>query len=148
MMTPAVTTAAEGLRGIHWNILGQVYTPMQMSAESFAWHALLPPETFVPPHIHPTQDEFVLVLDGQLDAVLDGEARQAGKGDLLTMPRGIPHGLFNNSGKALKLFFWVTPTGRLFDLFTAIHNLPDAREVVRRSALHEVEFLPPGETRR
>ncbi len=148
MMVPGITTAAEGLRGIHWNILGQVYTPMQVSTESFAWHALLPPETFVPPHIHPTQDEFVLVLDGALDAVLDGEARQARAGDLLTMPRGIAHGLFNNSGKALRLFFCVTPTGRLFELFTAIHNLPDAREVIRRSALHEVEFLSPGETRR
>ena len=85
----AARTAAEGLRGIHWNILGQVYTPMQVSAESFAWHALLPAETFVPPHIHPTQDEFVLVLEGTLDAVLDGQARHAAKGDLLIMPRGI-----------------------------------------------------------
>lgn len=145
MMQAEISRAAEGLGGIHWNILGQIYTPMHVSTECFAWHALLPPETFVPPHIHREQDEFVLVLNGRLDAVLAGEPQTAEQGDLLRMPRGIPHGLFNNTGKPLKLFFWVTPAASLYELFTALHDLPDTREVVRRSALHAVDFLPPGE---
>jgi hypothetical protein len=29
------------------------------------------------------------------------------------------------------------------DLFRAIHDVPDPAEVVRLSALHEVDFLPP-----
>jgi hypothetical protein len=35
------------------------------------------------------------------------------------------------------------PARRLRELFDRLHNLGDAEEVVRRSAAHEVDFLPP-----
>ena len=79
----------EGIDGVHWNIMGQVYTPKSITEDCFSWHALLPPETFVPPHIHPTQDEYILVQSGALDLVLDGEDVHAQQGDLICMPRGI-----------------------------------------------------------
>ena len=62
------TKANSGLDGIVWNILGQTYVPKQLNEVSFAWHATLPPTTFVPPHIHPTQDEFIYMLEGRMDA--------------------------------------------------------------------------------
>ena len=55
----------EGLDNIAWNILGQTYVPKQVSERSFAWHATFPPDTFVPPHIHPTQDEFIYMFEGR-----------------------------------------------------------------------------------
>ena len=54
-----------GIDGIVWNILGQTYVPKQVSENSFAWHATFPPGTFVPPHIHPTQDEFIYMFEGR-----------------------------------------------------------------------------------
>ena len=39
---------------------------------------MFPPDTFVPPHIHPTQDEYVYVLDGEL-TLFDGEADQVAR---------------------------------------------------------------------
>ena len=47
----------------------------------------------------------------------------------------------------MKCMFWVTPTRRLYDLFWAIHNMPEQTpaEVVALSAKHEVDFLPPPE---
>lgn len=138
-----ITRKGEGLDGVHWNILGQVYTPKQITEECFSWHAVFPIETFVPPHIHPTQDEFILMLDGALDLVLDGQTLRAETGDLVRMPRGIPHGIFNNSGRDVRCFFWVTPTGKLVDLFRKIHNMSRPDEVVDLSPDYEVEFLPP-----
>ena len=68
-----------------------------------------------------------------------------GLGDLIRMPMGIPHGIFNKSDRTVKCFFWVSPTRRLYDLFWGIHNMaeqnPDA--VVALAAKHEVDFLPP-----
>jgi hypothetical protein len=58
-LAPGITKAGDGLDNIAWNILGQTYVPKAVSEGSFAWHATLPPDTFVPPHIHPTQDEFI-----------------------------------------------------------------------------------------
>ncbi|RDJ23115.1 cupin domain-containing protein [Bosea caraganae] len=144
-LTAGVTKANQGIDGISWNILGQTYVPKTLSADSFSWHATFPPGTFVPPHIHPTQDEFIYLLEGRLDLVLDGEESHATAGDLIRLPRNVPHGLFNKSDATVKCLFWVAPTGRLYDLFWAIHSMPEQNpaEVVALSAKYEIDFLPP-----
>ena len=114
---PGITRAQEGLDGIVWNVLGQAYVPKQLTIESFAWHATLPIESFIPPHIHDTQDEHIYILDGALDLLLDGQRCSGQAGDLVRMPRGIPHGIFNNAGRVASCLFWVTPTAKLFELF-------------------------------
>jgi uncharacterized RmlC-like cupin family protein len=142
-MTAGVTPQGSSVDGMVWHILGQTYTPLHVTESSFSWHALLPPGTFVPPHVHPTQDEFIYVFEGRFDLVLDGQAANASAGDLIHLPRGIPHGLFNHSQANITCLFWVSPTRRLWDLFQAINNVPDPVEVVRLAGLHEVNFLPP-----
>jgi quercetin dioxygenase-like cupin family protein len=140
-----ITRANEGIQGISWSILGQTYVPKTVTEHSFSWHATFPPETFVPPHIHPDQDEYLYILEGKLDFFLDGADTQATPGDLVRLPMGKPHGIFNKSGRTAKTLFWVSPTRRLYDLFWAIHNMkeqtPDA--VVALAAEHNIHFLPP-----
>jgi uncharacterized RmlC-like cupin family protein len=142
-MTAGVTLSGEGIDNIKWDILGQTYVPKQLCETSFSWHATFPPGTFVPPHIHPTQDEFIYVLDGRFDLVLDGSDASASAGDFIRLPMGIPHGIFNKTESDVTCLFWVTPARKLYDLFVAIDTLSDPEEVVRLSALHEVNFLPP-----
>jgi quercetin dioxygenase-like cupin family protein len=147
-MEAGIVGSQDGMDGIRWNILGQTYVPKQLTEASFSWHATLPPGTFVPPHIHPDQDEFLYILEGTFDFWLDGQEVQGGPGDLVTLPRGIPHGIFNKSDATIKTLFWVTPAQRLFDLFWALHNLgpeADPAEVVSISAAHAIDFLPPPE---
>ena len=144
-MTVGITKAGTGLDGIVWNILGQTYVPKQVCEAAFSWHATFPPGTFVPPHIHPTQDEFVYMFEGKLDCVLDGRDFYAGPGDLIRLPMGIPHGLFNKSDQPVKCFFWVAPARKLYDLFWAIHSMKEQNppDVVAIAAKHEIIFLPP-----
>jgi quercetin dioxygenase-like cupin family protein len=147
-MTAGITPMGQGMDQITWNILGQIYVPKQMSANSMSWHATLPPGTFVPPHIHPTQDEFLYILEGEFDFWLNGTETRAAPGDLVRLPMGIPHGIFNKTDQSIKCLFWVSPTRRLYDLFWALHNLgptPNPADVVAISARHEVDFLPPPE---
>jgi quercetin dioxygenase-like cupin family protein len=141
--TAGITRATTGLNDTTWNILGQVYHPKASTDDCFAFEAQSPPGTFVPPHIHAEQDEYILMIEGEFKLILDGQTHFAKVGDLVRMPRGIMHGYFNESGKFARGFFWVSPARRLLDLFKAIHNVPDPAEVVRLAALHEVEFLPP-----
>ncbi|MEC5380319.1 cupin domain-containing protein [Aurantimonas sp. C2-6-R+9] len=146
IMTAGVTKADEGIDGIRWNILGQTYIPKHHCESSLSWHATFPVGTFVPPHIHPTQDEFIYMFQGRLDLVLDGQETFAQPGDTIRLPRDIPHGIFNRSDADVKCLFWVSPARRLYDLFWALHNLgpaADPAEVVAISAKHEVDFLPP-----
>ena len=145
-MIAGITKANEGMDGISWNILGQTYIPKQLSENSFSWHATFPAGTFVPPHIHPHQDEFIYMLQGKLDFMLDGEDASAEPGDLVRLPMGRPHGIFNKSNQDVKCLFWVSPSRRLYDLFWAIHDMgpnADPADLVAVSAKHEVDFLPP-----
>ncbi len=145
-MTPGIVKSQTGLDQISWNILGQTYVPKHVTKECFSWHATLPPGTFVPPHIHPDQDEYLYILEGRFDFLLDGQQAVGEPGDLVKLPRGIPHGIFNKSDATIKTLFWVTPTARLYDLFWALHNLgptADPAEVVAVSAAHAIDFLPP-----
>ncbi|WP_376099841.1 cupin domain-containing protein [Roseomonas sp. CCTCC AB2023176] len=130
--------------GTAWNILGHTYWLKASSENAFAFETYDPPGTFVPPHVHPTQDEFIWVMEGAFDLYLDGTWTKAGPGDLVCMPKGLVHAYYNRGDVAARALFWVTPGRRLKELFDALHDLTDPEEVVRRSAACEVDFLPPG----
>jgi oxalate decarboxylase/phosphoglucose isomerase-like protein (cupin superfamily) len=138
-----ITRNQEGYAGTQWNILGQRYFPKAVCETTFAFETNSEPGQFVPVHIHPNQDEFILVQEGELDVKLDGRWSKARAGDLVRMPRGVPHGYFNKSDKPARALFWVSPAGKLKALFDALHELQDVPRVLELSAQHEVEFLPP-----
>ncbi|MEM7614859.1 MAG: cupin domain-containing protein, partial [Pseudomonadota bacterium] len=70
---------------------------------------------------------------------------KAGPGDTVCMPMGEAHGIFNRSGAEATCMFGVAPARKLFDLFGKLDGVTDPGELVRLSALHEVDFLPPPE---
>lgn len=138
-----ITKNGVGYDETTWNILGQTYFPKTVCESSFAFETNSNPGDFVPVHIHPTQDEFILVQEGELDLKLDGVWSKAYAGDVVRMPRGIPHGYFNKSDKPCRALFWVSPMGKLKDLFEQLDDMTDVEEVVKVSAAHDVDFLPP-----
>ena len=94
--TAGVTSTDTGLEGAVWNVVGQIYTPKLHSDNALIWHAVVPADTFVPPHVHPTQDEWILVTEGNLEVDFgfeDGNVtpNKAGPGDLIRMPMGVAH---------------------------------------------------------
>ena len=139
----AITRKNQSLDSVSWNILGQVYTPKHMTDDSFSWHATFPEESFVPPHVHPHQDEYIYVLEGRIDLILDGKTTSASVGDLVRMPRGIPHAFFNNSGAPVQALFWAAPAGKLVELYRRIHNMSNPAEVVKVAREYDVVFMPP-----
>jgi quercetin dioxygenase-like cupin family protein len=142
-LNAGITPAGEGDAGVVWEILGQTYYLKESCESSFAFEVHGVPGTAVPPHIHPTQDEFILLLEGEMELTLDGRTHRLHPGGLSRMPRGIPHGYANVGGVLVKAFFWVSPGRKLHELFARIDTLTDPAEIVRISAECEVEFLPP-----
>ena len=142
-LTPGITPAGTAIDEVVWNILGHTYYLKAESANAFAFETLDPPGTFVPPHVHPTQDEFIYLLEGELHLYLDGQPHTARAGDQIRMPAGIPHGYYNLTERPVRALFWVAPGRRLRELFDTLHNLADPMEVVKESAKREVLFLNP-----
>ena len=139
-----ITPAGEGMRKKVWNVLGHTYSLKAASESSFAFETYDPPGTGVPPHVHPAQDEHIHVLEGVFTLYLDGEWETAGPGDTVRMPMGLPHAYYNRSEAPSRALFWVSPAGRLAELFDKLHDLTDPDEVVRLSAECGVDFLPAG----
>tara|TARA_R110002124_G_scaffold270552_1_gene439091 strand:- start:19722 stop:20162 length:441 start_codon:yes stop_codon:yes gene_type:complete len=142
-MIKGVTTAGEGLSDHVWNVVGQTYVPKLHTEVAFVWHATLPADTFVPPHIHTHQDEWIFLIEGALEIEFMQEVHKANAGDTIRMPRGEAHGIFNRSGKEATCIFGVAPSRGLYDLFIQLDGVTDPAELTRISALFEVDFLPP-----
>jgi quercetin dioxygenase-like cupin family protein len=139
-LAAGITPTGAGQDEVAWNVLGHRYWLKSHSPGCFCFETFDPPGTFVPLHVHPKQDEFIYMLEGTFDLQLGGDQLQAGPGDLVRMPMGIPHAYYNNAAAPARALFWVTPAGRLKALFDQLHDLTDLAEAIRISALHEVDF--------
>jgi quercetin dioxygenase-like cupin family protein len=142
-LDPGITPPGRGDGGVVWNILGQTYYLKESCDSSFAFEVVGEPGTFVPAHIHPTQDEFIYLVEGEMELTLNGQPHQLSAGGLARMPMGLAHSYKNVGNKTVRALFWVTPARKLHELFMRIHNLSDPNEVVAISATCEVNFLPP-----
>ena len=140
-LSPGITPAGAGQDEVVWNVLGHRYFLKAEGEACFCFETHDPPGTLVPLHVHPKQDEFIYVLEGSFDLQLGEDKTEAGAGDLVRMPRGIPHSYANNGAIAARALFWVTPAGGLKELFDALHDLTDIEEAMRLSALHDVQFI-------
>jgi len=54
-------------------------------------------------HIHPNYEEAMLVVEGNIEAVLADETRILGPGDLLLAPAGVKHTITNHSDKPARV---------------------------------------------
>lgn len=142
-MPAGITADNQAFEGVVWNLLGQTYTLKQHSTDCMTWHAVFPDGTFVPPHVHHKQDEFLYVLTGRYDIWLDGKDMVAKPGDLVRLPKGVPHAFFNKSGAPATSMFCVAPTRDLKTLFDRINNMTNPEEMVRIASQTEVNFVPP-----
>ena len=64
-ITPAGSGKAGQPKEVVWSILGHTYWMKAECDACFIFETLDPPGTFVPPHIHPTQDEFIYCWKGR-----------------------------------------------------------------------------------
>jgi mannose-6-phosphate isomerase-like protein (cupin superfamily) len=74
-------------------------------------------QTKTPIHVHADDDETVYVIEGQLTAVMDGEARTLSPGESLFLKRGIPHQLTNPGDRPVRYILIGTPS--VFERFLA-----------------------------
>ena len=79
-----------------------------------------------PPHVHPTDEQWIYLLEGRLATILGDELDIIGPGDLVYIPRGFPHGI-RLLGPECRFFTCKSPagSGALSEDYTPIPNLDD-----------------------
>ena len=58
-------------------------------------HTIAPHALGAPVHTHRNEDEYSFVLSGRMGAMVGDEVVDAGPGDLVVKPRGVPHAFWN-----------------------------------------------------
>ena len=71
-----------------------------------------------PLHVHDSEDEVVVVLDGELSYRVGDQAGRLAPGGTLWFPRGVPHAVAALSGRPCRFLTVVTPSG-IEDFFRA-----------------------------
>ena len=66
--------------------------------------SVVPAGSGIPVHVHSREDETFEITDGELEVTLNGAVHVLGKGDMVFMPKNVPHGF-----RAVKdTSMWVT----------------------------------------
>jgi quercetin dioxygenase-like cupin family protein len=65
-------------------------------------------------HIHPNCEEVVYVLDGEVEHTLGDQRTILRAGDLIVVPRNVPHRLINTTGAACKTYIVFSSPDRQF----------------------------------
>ena len=76
-----------------------------------------------PKHFHPDQDERFTVLEGRLTAKVDGVEREVGEGEVLAVPRGAVHQMWNADSAPARVTWETSPAGRTEDWFREVDAL-------------------------
>lgn len=107
-----------------------------------------------PLHLHESDEETFLILDGTLRVEVDNEVRSVGAGGLALLPRGLAHGFVVTSPTAR--FLTLHTPGGGFDAFVADVGVPfdgsvsteagpgpDPEELTRLAAAHGIQIVGP-----
>jgi mannose-6-phosphate isomerase-like protein (cupin superfamily) len=78
---------------------------------SLVEHPLQPRALGSPVHTHRDEDEYSVVLEGQVGAQIGEQTVVAGPGTVLVKPRGVPHAFWNPADQPARLLEIISPAG-------------------------------------
>lgn len=86
-----------------------VATAQETDNRIFAFEAVEPPGGGPPLHIHANEEEFFLVLEGEITFSIDGQVIRQRAGGSAFVPRGTPHCFKNTSDRVARVLVLFTP---------------------------------------
>lgn len=78
---------------------------------SLVEHPLGPRRLGAPLHTHANEDEYSYILQGRVGIQLGEDVMEAGVGDLVFKPRGVPHTFWNAGEEEVRLLELISPAG-------------------------------------
>jgi mannose-6-phosphate isomerase-like protein (cupin superfamily) len=74
-------------------------------------HEIPPRALAAPMHLHEREDEYSFVLEGRVGVQVGDEVGEAGPGELVFKPRGVPHAFWNPGDQPARLLELISPGG-------------------------------------
>lgn len=101
----------------------------------------------VPPHIHHREDEFSIVLEGEIGFRSNDQEVVLGPGGYIVKPRGEVHAMWNAGATPARMIEVISPAG-FEDFFRELSDMtavgaPDPAAVAALAAQYELPFAKP-----
>jgi mannose-6-phosphate isomerase-like protein (cupin superfamily) len=74
-------------------------------------HTIAPRALAAPTHTHEHEDEYSFVLSGRMGAQIGDDVVEAGPGELVVKPRGVPHAFWNPGDEETRVLEIISPAG-------------------------------------
>ena len=130
-----------------------VLVSSEQTADAFCvLRFFIPPGNVTPPHLHRATDETFLIESGEIEVNRGGELLRGRRGDVIYLPKGIPHALkVTGNDEGVVLVVCVVPGG-FFDRFFAASaeefkkGEPEMTLLAKLAAEYGIEFQsgPPS----
>jgi quercetin dioxygenase-like cupin family protein len=112
-MSAIIERVHQRTRQVRYGPGGGVYTIVATAVETrgthFAFEAYEPPGGGPPLHIHEREEEFFLVLEGEITFYVGGQIIKRTAGGTAFIPRGVAHCFKNCSDKPARVLVLFTP---------------------------------------
>lgn len=98
-----------------------------------------------PLHVHPHQDEVFYVMQGEYLFQLGQDKHRLKSGDMIFLPRGIPHAFAQLTDEGKMLFFF-QPSGKMEDFFRALGKMqgpPAPEQGAKLFEDHDMKIVGP-----
>lgn len=105
----------------------------------------LTPKGGPPLHIHPNQDEWFYIVEGEYLFQVGEVKYQMKTGDTIFLPRNVQHAFIQLTEKA-KVIVSYLPAGKMEDFFTVTNNwtsAPTKEEIVKVFGDHDMKVVGP-----
>lgn len=140
-----IVNAHEGKR---LNVLGDNMTVKLTGADTNGAFIMVeqdnPPGTGIPMHVHENEDELFKILEGEMEFTVDGKTSLLKAGDLIFLPRKVPHTFKVVGNQNVKTILCVYPAG-LEHMFYQLSDLPagppDIEKVMKICSEYGISFI-------
>jgi quercetin dioxygenase-like cupin family protein len=100
-------------------------------------------------HVHQHMDETIVVLEGEIEFIVDGETFLRPSGSVAFIPRGIHHGFCNRGPGRARVLIHFSPAGEQQEYFRELERLFAAPEMDNVAILalqkrYDQELIRPG----
>lgn len=105
----------------------------------------LTPDGGPPLHIHPLQDEWFYVIEGEYLFQVGGDRFEMKAGDTIFLPRNVPHAFIQRSEKG-KMIVSYLPAGKMEAFFAVTDKWsspPEKKEITKVFADHGMQVVGP-----
>jgi mannose-6-phosphate isomerase-like protein (cupin superfamily) len=114
------------------------------------------PNTGVPSHIQHLEDEAFLILEGSYTFQVGDQCMQCGPGEVIYVPRGVPHAFENTGNESARILILQAPGGIHEQYFAEAWEPikdpshlppeagpPDFAKIKAAAQRHGIEMVPP-----